>query len=156
MQPNLPAWTTWLFPTVFVLLFIALWAAVCFVISRLSGWTTLSHRFRDVGAFYSYQWPFQSVRMRTIWGSYSNCVNFGADGTGLYMAVFPLFRPGHPPLFLPWSEIQVISGNQGFVLKTRKLLLGREELIPLRVRLSLAEKFQRAAGLAWPIEIIAA
>jgi hypothetical protein len=156
MQPNLPAWTNWLFPVIFLLLFVALWAAVCWVIGQLSGWTKLSHRFCDVGAFYSYQWPFQSVRMRTIWGSYRNCVNFGADESGLYMAVLPLFRPGHPPLFVPWSEIQVISASQGLLLKTRKLLLGREELIPLRVRLSLAGKLQRAAGQAWPVETLAA
>lgn len=116
----------------------------------------LSLRFRDIGEFHSYQWPFQSVQMRTLWGNYNNCVNFGADQTGLYMAVFPLFRFGHPPLFIPWSEIQVVSGNQGLIFKKRKLLLGRQELIPLLVSSSLAEKLQEAAGQAWPIETIGA
>jgi hypothetical protein len=59
--------------------------------------------------------------MRTIFGSYSNCVNFGADETGLYMAVFRPFRFGHAPLFIPWSEIQVDAHSQGFIFKSRKL-----------------------------------
>ena len=103
MQPDIPAWIDWLLnrPWLFVFLFVAQWALVSYVISLLSGWMELSRRFRDAGAYYSYQWPFQSVRMRTIFGSYGNCVNFGADETGLYMAVFRPFRLGHPPLFYP-------------------------------------------------------
>ena len=144
----------WLFshPLFFVLYFIALWALVSYVIGQLSGWVSLSRRFRDTGAFYSYQWPFQSVRMRTLWGNYHNCVNFGVDEAGLYMAVFPLFRLGHAPLYIPWSEIQVISGKRGLIFKKRKLLLGRQELIPLLVGVSLAEKLEEAAGHAWPVE----
>jgi hypothetical protein len=52
------------------------------------------------------------------------------------MAVFPLFRVGHAPLFIRWSEIQVDSGNRGLIFKKRKLLLGRQELIPLLVSAS--------------------
>jgi hypothetical protein len=158
MPTNEPAWINWLFnhPLFFVLQFIALWALVSYVIGQLSGWVSLSRRFRDSGAFYSYQWPFQSVRMRTLWGTYNNCANFGADEAGLYMAVFPLFRIGHAPLFIPWSEIQVVSGTRGLIFKKRKLLLGRQELIPLLVSVSLAEKLKEAAGQAWPVETIGA
>jgi len=145
----------WLFnnPLIFALYFIVVWVLVSYVIGLLSGWVSLSRRFRDSGAFYSYQWPFQSVRMRTLWGTYSNCANFGADEAGLYMAVFPIFRIGHPPLFIPWAEIQVVSGNRGLIFKKRKLLLGRNELIPLVVSVSMAEKLREAAGQAWPAEI---
>jgi hypothetical protein len=157
MQPDIPAWIDWLFnrPWLFVFLFVAQWALVSYVISLLSGWMELSRRFRDAGAYYSYQWPFQSVRMRTIFGSYANCVNFRADETGLYMAVFRPFRLGHPPLFIPWSEVQVAAHSQGLIFKSRKLFLGRQELIPLLVRSSLAEKLQEAAGQGWPVETIA-
>ena len=157
MHPDVPGWTDWLLsrPWLFVILFAAQWVLVSYLISLLSGWMELSRRFRDLGAYYSYQWPFQSVRMRTIFGSYSNCVNFGADETGLYMAVFRPFRFGHAPLFIPWSEIQVDAHSQGLILKSRKLLLGRQEVIPLFVTSSLAAKFQEAAGQSWPVETIA-
>ncbi len=35
------------------------------------------------------------------------------------------------------------------------VLLGRQELIPLLVRSSLAENLQQAAGQSWPVETIA-
>jgi hypothetical protein len=153
MPTNEPS-INWVFtnPLFFVIYFIALWVLVSYLVGLLSGWIALSRRFRDSGAFYSYQWPFQSVRMRTLWGNYHNCANFGADEAGLYMAVFPLFRLGHAPLFIPWPEIQVISGNRGLLFKKRKLLLGRQELIPLVVSVSLAEKLKAAACQAWPVE----
>jgi hypothetical protein len=49
MQPDAPAWTNWLFhcPWLFVFLFIGQWVLVSYVISLLSGWMELSHRFRD-------------------------------------------------------------------------------------------------------------
>jgi hypothetical protein len=146
----------WLFnhPPFFVLYFIVVWALVCYAIGLLSGWGSLSRRFRDGGAFYRYQWPFQSMRMRTPFATYSSCVNFGADEGGLYMGVFRPFRIGHAPLFIPWSEIQVVRGNQGLIFKKRKLLLGRQELIPLLVSASLAERLKEAAGPGWPVESI--
>ena len=155
-MPTNERWINWLFtnPLFFVIYFIALWALVSYLVGLLSGWIALSRRFRDSGAFYSYQWPFQSVRMRTLWGNYNNCASFGADEAGLYMAVFPLFRIGHPPLFIPWSEIRVLSGNRGLIFKKRKLLLGRHELIPLLVSVSLTEKLKEAAGQVWPVETI--
>ena len=151
-------WMNWLFtnPLFFVLYFIAVWVLVSCLIGQLSGWVALSRRFRHGGAFYSYQWPFQSVRMGTLCGTYHNSVNLGADEAGLYMAVFPLFRIGHAPLFIPWSEIQVVSGNRGLIFNKRKLLLGRQELIPFLVSVSLAEKLKEAAGQAWPVETIGA
>jgi len=156
MSTNEPGWIKWLLnhPPFFVLYFIAVWALVSYLIGQLSGWSILSRRFRDTGAFYSYQWAFQSFRLGTLCGKYSNCANLGADETGLYLAVFPLFRIGHPTLFIPWPEIQVLSGNRGLIFKKRELLLGRQESIPLVVSVALAEKLKEAAGQAWPVETI--
>lgn len=95
---------------------------VGFVIGQISGWAVLSRRFRDRATF-------------------------GADETGLYMSVLLPFRVGHAPLFIPWAEIQVSSSIRG----GRKLLLGRQESIPLLISVSLADKIKSAAGQAWPV-----
>ena len=162
MTTDKASWLSWLskhpvylVPS-FAAYFIALWALVGFVIGQVSGWALLSHRFRDRASFHSYQWQFQSARMRTIWGSYHNVIKFGADETGLYMSVFLAFRVGHAPLFVPWAEIQICSGVQGLLFKSRKLLLGRQESIPLLISVSLADKIQSAAGQGWPVETIGA
>lgn len=33
---------------------------------------------------------------------------------GLYLAVFPPFRPGHPPLLIPWGEIEAREEGRWF------------------------------------------
>jgi len=162
MTTNEPSWLSWLsnhplyFVPSFAAYFIAVWASVGFVIGQVSGWALLSHRFRDRATFQSYQWQFQSARMRTLWGNYHNVIKFGADETGLYMSVSLPFRVGHAPLLIPWEEIQVSTGVRGLLFKSRKLLLGRQESIPLLISISLADKIQSAAGRAWPVETIGA
>jgi hypothetical protein len=94
--------------------------------------------------------------MRSLWGNYHNVVKFGADETGLYMSVLLPFRIGHAPLFIPWDEIQVSTGVRGTFFKSRKLLLGRQELIPFMLTASLADKIKSAAGPGWPVEITGA
>jgi hypothetical protein len=86
---------------------------------------------------------------------FGNCLTVGADESGLYLAVFPIFRIAHPPLLVPWPEVAVISGKSGLIFKKRELRLGRQESIPLRISASLAESLREAAGDAWPLESVA-
>jgi hypothetical protein len=94
--------------------------------------------------------------MRTLWGNYHNVAKFGADEGGLYMSVLLPFRVGHAPLFIPWAHIQVSSAVRGLLFKSRKLLLGRRQSIPLFISVSLAGKIKSAAGQSWPVETIGA
>jgi len=156
MQPQSPDWLDWIFnhPPFLVLVFIAAWGSTLYVIGMISGWVLLSERFRLKDSFYGKTLPFRSARMR-FYCQYNNCLTVGADESGLYVAVFPLFRVGHPPLLIPWSEVSVISGESGLIFKKRELRLGRNESIPFRISASLAETLQRWAGKTWPIESIA-
>ena len=162
MTTNESSWLNWLsnqplyFVPSFAAYLIVLWAMVSFVIAQISGWAVLSRSFCDRAAVHSYQWHFESARMRTLWGTYHNVAKFGADETGLYMSVLLPFRVGHAPLFIPWAEIQVSSGVRGLLFKSRKLLLGRQQSIPLLISVSLADKIKSAAGQAWPVETIGA
>ncbi|HEV2215051.1 MAG TPA: hypothetical protein VGR64_07155, partial [Terracidiphilus sp.] len=47
------------------------------------------------------------------------------------------FRPGHPPLRIPWNEIQ-FSRTQRFFRDYVVLTLGASEQIPLRISTGLA------------------
>jgi hypothetical protein len=141
-------------PPFFVVFFAAGWALSTYAVSLLSGWNRLSKRFRYRGPYYSEKWSFQSARMRTLIG-FGNALTLGADESGLYMAVFPLFRIGCPPLLIPWSEISIIPGERGLIFKKRVLLLGRQEAISLSISSTLAEHLKVAAGKAWSVEAFA-
>jgi hypothetical protein len=145
----------WLFrhPPFLVLFFLANWVLTFYVLALLSGWSLLSKRFRHRGAFYGETWPFRSARMRGLI-HFGSALTIGADESGLYMAVFPLFRVCNPPLLIPWSEISIIPGERGLIFKKRVLLLGRQESISLSISSSLAETLKEAAGQAWPVEAL--
>ena len=80
------------------------WAAVSFLISRISGWSLLARHYRMEDSFDGQRWRFQSCRMRWM-TSYNNALTIGADRRGLYLSLVFLFRPGHPPLFIPWKDV---------------------------------------------------
>ncbi len=130
-----------------IAIFIAiLWCAVCFLVSFMTGWFSLGRRFkrqsdpygetRTAGPF------FYGVYMR-FWGHYSSVIRLTAAADALYASVlFPL-RPGHPPLRLPWNEIQI--GKAKFLWRSYVLLtLGNQERIPMRI----SERMARNLGIS--------
>ena len=106
---------------------------------------TMKSRFD--GDFRGKVWRFQSVKMR-MGAGYNNCVNIGASSQGLYLSVFFLCRPGHPPLFIRWSEISVQEKKRwGF--NRLELRFRRAETIPLSVGNRLGQQIADEAGEQW-------
>jgi hypothetical protein len=139
------------YPLAFIPLIFFFWCAVSFLIAAVSGWMDLVQRFRLSSTFAGSTWSFQSASMRWM-SRYRSCLNVGADPSGLQLSMFFLFRPGHPPLFIPWSEITVARRWKFLFIPQVKLLLGREEQIPFVISETLADRIRAAAGASWPIE----
>jgi hypothetical protein len=88
----------------FPLIFVGTWIGIGFLLSWIGGWQALAERYRATQPFVGERFWMRSAGMR--WGvAYRNIVNLGADSVGVFLSVFPLFRAGHPPLFIPWSDI---------------------------------------------------
>lgn len=89
-----------------LLLFLAFWCGLLTIIGRISGWLLLADRYRFHDTFDGQCWYLRSAELR--WQcSYGGALTVGANPSGLYLAVLAPFRPGHPPLFIPWSETQI-------------------------------------------------
>jgi hypothetical protein len=129
-------------PYVFVVFFVTLWCFVCFIISVIGGWYSLSQRFRAQGEPYGQTkcaGPlFYGVRMR-FRGNYSSVIRLIAAEDALYLSVLFLFRVGHPPLCIPWKEIQN-SRTKFFFRRYIVLTLGEQERIPMRISERMAGK----------------
>jgi hypothetical protein len=125
------------------------WIGTCLLISRLSGWTALAERYRAVGAAVTAkQRTFRSALMR--WGArYGNCLFFAADETGLRLSILFILRPGHPPLFFPWSEVTV-GQTRRFFQEFVELRLRRVPEVPLLITGEMASWLAGAAGPSWP------
>ncbi len=105
-EPANALWLLLMFPLIcilFIVFFITLWNFVVFLIAVIGGWLRLAQHYRAQADFEGTKWPMQSGYMGL--SRYRGVLTIGANSQGLYLAVFPLFRIAHPPLFIPWSDI---------------------------------------------------
>jgi hypothetical protein len=125
--------TSWIY--FYPIFFVVVWCSTCFVISALSGWYSLSKRFRaqsePYGDMRSAGPFFYGVQMR-FRTNYSSVIRLTAAGDALCLSVLFLFRVGHPSLSIPWNEIKF---GRARILWRRYIVLalGNEEQIPMRI-----------------------
>ncbi len=129
-------------PYGFAIFFVALWCFVCFSISILGGWFSLSGRFRALaepcGDIKTAGPFFYGVKMR-FRINYSSVIRLAAAEDALYLSVLFLYRVGHPPLRIPWTEIKM-AGTKFLWWRYVLLTLGNEEKIPMRISERMARK----------------
>lgn len=92
----------------------ALWVAMCFGLSHFGGWRDLSRHYLAGSRFHGRRLHFQGAQFAG-WVGYNGAFTPGADSMGLYLSVWPIFRIAHPPLYVPWSEIETSVQERRFV-----------------------------------------
>lgn len=75
-----------------------------FLISRRSGWFRLSQQYRYDTPFTGQQIPFRGARIGKA--RYKGALIFGVSEEGLYLVPIPPFRLFHPPLCIPWKDLE--------------------------------------------------
>jgi len=119
---------------VILVLFVAVWCIGTYIGSIGAGWRALSQRFRAQSKFPGQTQsarPFFNVCMKN-WADYSGIVRIAAEEDALYLSVAFPYRIGHPPLCIPWQEIQL--GRTKFLWRRFVVLtLGKQERIPMRI-----------------------
>lgn len=121
---------------------------ISFIISRISGWTSLAEIYRYTDPFNGSRWRFQSAGMRWMM-SYNNCLTIGLNERGLYLSIFFIFRFGHPPIFIPWNDIS-ITNKKGLFFKYIEFRFRRFPFLFLRINKRLAERISHSASSSWP------
>jgi len=121
----------------YILLFIILWICVCKLISATGGWRILARDYRANSLFDGQKLWLKSATMRR-WTNYNNCVNIGANNYGLYLSVLPLFRVGHPPLFIPWADISTEAASRRLLPDIVKFSFAKQPEVPVILSKKLA------------------
>jgi hypothetical protein len=125
-----------------ILFFVAFWVFISFLTSFISGWYLLSKRFRAQSEPYGVTrsaGPFFSNVYMRYWQHYGGVIRLTAADDALYISAVFLIRIGHPPLCIPWKEIQFGSLKRwwrSYVVLT----LGNQEQVPLRIPERMARK----------------
>lgn len=137
-----------------VLAWIAFWIAVVRLIARFGGWRRLAEAYPvDRLAFEGTRFTLQSAVLRRF-VSYSCAITFTAGRDGLLLTVMWMFRPGHRPILLPWSDLSATSGTRraGKGLRGPVVRLEARRLpeVPITISRKLADRLAEAAGDDWP------
>jgi hypothetical protein len=130
------------------------WNVVCrfsvaFDFERLAplGWNLSLH---DAGRWQSLaisecgdaQVPFNARELRRL--SHGE-----ANDEGIGLAVLWPFRLGHPPLFIPWSEMNMSQVNWLYLFPLVRFDFEQEPSVALFIEPKLARKIQEAIGQSW-------
>lgn len=125
----------------FFVAFPLIWVFTLVAIGRLGGWARLARQYPARPQAGGVRLRFRSGRMRYRTG-YGGCLILGADPAGLHLSIFFLFRPGHPPLFVPWPEVSAhVRSRHGVALG-----FARAPGVPLILGRSLAAKLADASA----------
>lgn len=125
-----------LLPFLFPVFFIGMWVFVLLLVAMLGGWSRLAEYYRTQTRFEGQTWRFRSGRFG--WAGYNGCLTLGANHEGLYLAVFPLFRVGHPPLFIPWYDITTTE-KKGFLSAYLEFKFTKAPSVRLQIPRTLGE-----------------
>jgi hypothetical protein len=114
------------------------WSLICAGLAHFAGWRSLARLYRASTPFQGRRFHFSSAQFGG-WVGYNGSFTPGADHTGLFIAVWPIFRICHPPLMVPWSEIQVSVEKRRW-LTVVLLTFVRVPSARVRISLRLAER----------------
>jgi hypothetical protein len=82
------------------------------VISAFGGWRRLAAFFPAIDLPSGRRFLMQSGSVG--WVNYSACLTIYTSADGIYLTTMWPFRAGHPPLFIPWSEIHDVTTRRLF------------------------------------------
>jgi hypothetical protein len=125
----------------FLLFFVGMWLVVTFLLSYTTGWASLTRVYRATQPFHGERWTPFHAQLGNLGplGSFGNSLNIGANGEGLHLSVFILFRVNCPPLFIPWIDVFIESKNfAGY--RYKEFRFRQVPSVPLRLSEKLGEK----------------
>lgn len=88
-----------LFPVVFI----PWWCFICWMIGGFSGWRRIAATYPAVEDATGTRFGAETGRVGL--SNYKGVLVVHTTPTGMHLSVWTMFRPGHPPLFIPSSAV---------------------------------------------------
>jgi hypothetical protein len=123
------------------------WCVLIWSIAWWTGWRSLAHHYHHSGPFHGRTHRFQQISFG--WSGYSGCVTVGSNADGLYLAVILPFRPGHRPLFIPWSEVRSADVVRSWYGSWLELRTAAAPWVRVRLTERLGKLVAADANRAW-------
>jgi hypothetical protein len=123
--------------------FVAFSLVILNFLAIVGGWQRLASCYYASAVPPGERFLFRTANVGSV--GYGSCLRFISGPAGLFISVFLLFRPGHPPLFIPWSDVSA-SATRGWVFRYVDMRFARDPKVRLRVTRRLGERLLAAGG----------
>ena len=102
-----------------IILFVVLRVPFYMVLANVAGWAALARRYPWHGGV-----PANAHHLVTgfVGATAYNLLSIAVLPEGLYLAVHIPFRPGHPPLLIPWTAVEAVYQRTEGDPRTRLVL----------------------------------
>jgi len=124
--------------------FTLFWCFISFLLSRLSGWSTLADAY-PAGEVMTpnvrYRWQSALMNANT---KYNGALTIVADGRAVHFSMLPLFKVGHAPLSVPWEDIHAAPRELLFMHRIA-LTFARAPHVTMLIPVPLAERLTAAS-----------
>ncbi len=108
--------------------------------AHLSGWYNLAQRYRTVTPFFGRTWHLRAATFRSFTGYWLTLI-IGANQEGLYLAQLWPMSWTHPPLLIPWRDVQ-FERRRWFEVGARSLLIGNKAAIRVSMSRRIVAEMQ--------------
>ena len=138
-------------PLEFAAFFAAMWVVMALLLSFVGGWMALARNYRLSDTFVGKKWYLCSASFRRF-VSYGGVLTIGANGQGLYLAVWVPLLVAHPPLLVPWHDVRRAKPGL-FSIFNDPLELGGESPVRVSISKRLVRKLEEIAGHELPTAV---
>ena len=120
--------------------FILFWILISYLIALVSGWRKLAEYYKRPEGMLLTGAKGMLTSLYLNKSSYSKSVFIRVDDIGMHLSVIILFRFGHPPLFIPWSDIKIEEKPAFFSGKLYYIFTAKAPSISISLNKSAIEK----------------
>ena len=126
------------------LLWVIIMVATILLVLSLLGWFWFSLKYRYTGHFRGASIGLVSIDINYIVHYY---VTFKVNPDGFYLRPPLSLRLFHPPLFIPWNDIQNVKDEKFIFVKYKRLFIGNPGVGNIRISYSTFIRIEKMLGI---------
>jgi hypothetical protein len=132
-----PSWLPLVIIIGFPLFFVPLSCGVCRLLSTIGGWDRLAEKYPGSPTPTGTRFSMQGGRVGCV--NYNGCLTIHTSPDGLHLAVWKIFRVGHPPLFISWADIHHAAARRVFWSESVVFEVGAPSIAKLQLSKKIFE-----------------
>ena len=121
----------------FLIGFPAIWCFVLFILSNVGSWRRLAQSYRTSEPISGTVLRWQSAKIG--WVNFNRALTICILDEGLRLSLPFIFRLGHPPLLIPWSDFRDVRSKKVLLITFLEASVGEPVITKLLLPTTITE-----------------